>query len=96
MCIRDSILMIAVACFVAFAGIVRVSRNHEVLRIGAELSRQTEQLRAVRERHRHLSVERATLTAPDRIRALATQLGMTTVAPDRIRVVVPQNKVSAL
>ena len=90
------IVMIALACVVVFAGVVRVSRNHEVLRIGADLSRQTEQLRELRERNRALSVERATLTAPDRIRALATQLGMTTVAPDRIRVVVPHTKVTQL
>ena len=35
----------------------------------------------------------ATLTAPERIRRLATQLGMTTVAPDKIRIVgVPNRK----
>ena len=37
-----------------------------------------------------ISVKRlghATLTTPDRIRRLATELGMTTVAPDKIRIV---------
>jgi hypothetical protein len=39
------------------------------------------------EAKRALELERATLAAPDRIRRLATQLGMSPVSPDRIRVV---------
>jgi cell division protein FtsL len=89
------IAIVAIAIVITFAGVVRVTRQHEVLRIGAELSRTSEQLRELREKNRQLALERATLTAPERIKKLATQLGMTTVAPDRIRVVTLQ-KVSSL
>ena len=43
------------------------------------------------------TLERATLTSPERIRRLALQLGMTPVAPDRIRIidVRTRNKVAA-
>jgi cell division protein FtsL len=87
------IAMIVVAAIVTGVGIARVKRQHEVLRLGYELNRQSEQVRKLTERKRSLEVERATLTAPDRIRRLATELGMTTVAPDRIRVIdVPAHK----
>jgi cell division protein FtsL len=74
-------------------GVVRVTRQHDVLRLGYQLDRETERVRQLREVKRRLEVELATLTAPDRIRRLATQLGMTTVPPDRIRIVdVPNRK----
>src|SRR6185436_19699601 len=58
-----------------------------VIRVGFELSRRSEQLGRLHEARRQLELELATLAAPDRIRRLATQLGMTPVSPDRIRVV---------
>ncbi|MBA3541546.1 MAG: cell division protein FtsL [Deltaproteobacteria bacterium] len=81
------IVMVALACALTAIGILRVSRQHEVLRIGFELSRTSDRVRGLREQKRALELERATLTAPDRIRRLATQLGMTPVSPDKIRVV---------
>lgn len=87
--------MVAITTFITFICVVRVSARHEVLRLGSELSKTAEKVRVLREQNRALSLERATLTSPDRIRKLATDLGMTTVAPDRIRVVAPA-KVSAL
>jgi cell division protein FtsL len=81
------IALIVVAVLVAAAGVIRVARRHEVLRLGFELSSKSEQVRKLRETRRQLELEHATLSAPDRIRRLATQLGMTTVAPDSIRVV---------
>lgn len=87
------IAMVLVACMLTGVGIVRVSRQHDVLRLGYQLDRQTAQVRQLREVKRRLEVELATLTAPERIRRLATQLGMTTVAPDKIRIVdVPHRK----
>lgn len=87
------IAMIIVACALTGLGVTRVSRQHEVLRIGYSLDREAEQVRQLREVRRRLEVELATLTAPERIRRLATQLGMTPVAPDRIRIVdVPHRK----
>jgi cell division protein FtsL len=81
-------LVIAVALLTAI-GVIRVSRQHEVLRLGFALSRTSEQLGRMHEAERALELERATLAAPDRIRRLAAQLGMTPVSPDRIRVVHP-------
>ena len=78
--------MIALTCALTGVGVIRVARQHEVLRLGYLLSRESDQTRELRETRRKLEIERATLTAPDRIRRLAIQLGMTTVAPDRIRI----------
>jgi cell division protein FtsL len=79
-------LVIAAICL-ATAGVIRVKRQHEVLRLGYELSKKSEEVRKLRETRRQLELEHATLSSPDRIRRLATQLGMTHVAPDKIRVV---------
>lgn len=87
------IAMVLTACMLTGVGVVRVMRQHEVLRLGYQLARETEHVRRQREEQRRLEVERATLTSPERIRKLATQLGMTTVAPDKIRIVdVPYRK----
>ncbi|HEX3760735.1 MAG TPA: cell division protein FtsL [Kofleriaceae bacterium] len=82
-----TIAMVIAAVLVTAAGVIRVARQHEVLRLGFELSRRSEQLGRLQEDRRRLELELATLTAPDRIRRLATQLGMTPVSPDRIRVI---------
>ena len=79
-------LVIAAIC-VATAGVIRVKRQHEVLTLGYQLSKKSEEVRGLRETRRQLELEYATLSNPERIRRLATQLGMTTVAPDKIRVV---------
>ena len=79
-------LVIAAICLVT-AGVIRVKRQHEVLTLGYQLSKKSEEVRKLRETRRQLELEHATLSSPDRIRHLATQLGMTTVAPDKIRVV---------
>jgi cell division protein FtsL len=86
--VRTVVLALVVAAALATAiGIIRVARQHEVLRLGFELSRRSEQLSRLHEERRQLELELATLAAPDRIRRLAVQLGMTPVSPDRIRVV---------
>jgi cell division protein FtsL len=81
------IALVTVAVLVTAIGVIRVARKHEVLRLGFELSRASEQVGRMHEANRQLELELATLAAPDRIRRLATQLGMTPVSPDRIRVV---------
>jgi cell division protein FtsL len=87
------VAMIILAVMGTGLGIARVTRQHEVLRLGYQLDREAEHLRKQTELRRRLEVERATLTAPDRIRRLATQLGMTTVPPDKIRILdVPARK----
>jgi cell division protein FtsL len=82
------VAMVMLALLLTTIGVIRVTRQHEVLRLGLELSKQSEDVRKLRETRRNLELELATLTAPDRIRRLATQLGMTTVAPDKIRIIV--------
>jgi cell division protein FtsL len=81
------ITLVIVAALLTAIGVVRVERQHEVLRLGFALSRTSDQLGRMHEARRALELELATLSAPDRIRRLATQLGMTPVSPDRIRIV---------
>jgi len=83
------IALVVSAALMTAVGVVRVARQHEVLRLGFELSRTSEQVGRLQEARRRLELELATLAAPDRIRRLATQLGMTPVSPERIRVVRP-------
>ena len=83
------VTLVIAAALLTCAGVIRVARQHEVLRLGFELSRRSEQVSRLHEARRRLELELATLAAPDRIRRLATQLGMTPVSPDRIRVLAP-------
>jgi cell division protein FtsL len=86
--VRTVVLALVIAAaLLTSIGVIRVARQHEVLRLGFELSRRSEQLGRLHEERRQLELELATLAAPDRIRKLAGQLGMTQVSPDRIRVV---------
>lgn len=91
--------LVVLAVALTALGVFRVNRQHAVLRLGYELSRKSQHVRHLREVRRQLALERATLTAPDRIRRLATELGMTQIAPDRIRVIhaatAPARKVAA-
>ena len=87
------IAMVIAAMALTALGVARVTRQHEVLRLGYRLDRESEKVRQLKEVQRRLETELATLTAPERIRKLAVQLGMTPVAPDRIRIVdVPHRK----
>ena len=88
------IAMIVVAVTLTGVGVVRVSRQHEVLRLGYQLAKRSDDVKSLKEARRRLELERATLTAPDRIRKLATELGMTPVAPDKIRIVHAQREAS--
>jgi cell division protein FtsL len=83
------IALVLVAALVTTVGVIRVARRHEVLRLGFELSRVSDSLGRMHEAQAQLELELATLTAPERIRRLAAQLGMTPVSPDRIRIVSP-------
>ena len=82
--------LVIMALSITAIGVIRVTRQHDVLRAGLRLSKASEHVREEREVQRQLELEYATLSSPDRIRRLATQLGMTTVAPDKIRVVTPR------
>ncbi|HEY1554105.1 MAG TPA: cell division protein FtsL [Kofleriaceae bacterium] len=81
------IALVVTACLLVALGVLRVARRHEVLQLGYQLSHEVEHVRELREAHRRLELEHATLSAPDRIRKLAGELGMAPVSADRIRVV---------
>ena len=93
------IALVIIAALVTTLGVIRTSRRHEVLRLGYELSRRADQVHELREARRQLELELATLSAPDRIRRLATQLGMAPVAADKIRIITapapPRGEVAA-
>lgn len=85
---RDTIItMIVLAALVTALAIAQVARRQEVVRAGYELSRETQRLEALREERRALEVELATLTHPERLRELATKMGMVPSQPAQIRVV---------
>ncbi|MBA2538611.1 MAG: cell division protein FtsL [Deltaproteobacteria bacterium] len=90
------VALVIVAVALAMIGSIQVSRQHDVLRSGYELSRRSEQVGRLRETQRRLELEHAMLSTPERIRRLATRLGMTSVAPDRIRVVNGSDGVAAI
>lgn len=79
--------MIIAGSLLTAVAIARVSRQHEVLQLGYQLTQRAARVDRLREAQRQLQVERATLTSPERIKRLASSLGMTPVAPDRIRVI---------
>jgi cell division protein FtsL len=81
------VALVIAAALLTGIGVVRVSRQHEVLRLGYELARKSEQVHRLREARRQLELQHASLSSPERIRRLATRLGMKQVSPDRIRVV---------
>ena len=81
------IALVVAAALITAIGVVRVARRHEVLRLGYELARTSEQVHQLREARRQLSLEHATLSSPERIRRLAARLGMRPVSPERIRVI---------
>ena len=93
--VRDVVVaMVALAVALVLFGVVRVTRQHEVLQLGYRLSTEATHVQQLREVRRRLDLERATLAAPDRIRRLATELGMTPVAPDKIRVIAASHPVA--
>lgn len=80
-------VMVLVAALLTALAVQRVRARHQIIDLGYQLSRATEEVRGERELRRRLELERATLTNPERIRGLATGLGMIPVPPDRIRVI---------
>lgn len=80
-------LMAIVTALVTMLAIQRVRSRHELVSLGYDLSQAGERVRTLREVQRKLEVERSTLANPERIRALATDLGMVPVPADQIRVV---------
>jgi cell division protein FtsL len=84
---RGVMIMLVAFSLVTAAAVTYVGRRHEVLRYGYQLSRLSQRVTALRESNRRLEIELAMLSAPERIRGLAAQLGMVPVPADHIRVV---------
>jgi cell division protein FtsL len=83
------IAMVITAVVITGFAIAQVARRHEVVRLGYALAKASTRLREAEEHQRRLELERATLSAPERIRALAVRLGMVPTPPDQVRVVRP-------
>ncbi len=81
------VTMVLLTSLATSVAIAQIARRHDVVRLGYQLSRETDRLQRLRERHRALGVELATLTHPERLRELATRLGMVPAPSDQIRVV---------
>jgi cell division protein FtsL len=78
-------LLMIVAAALAALGALRVRSQHELLRLGYELTEATAELREKREENRRLRLELSVLTAPDRIERLAEGMGLTPPEPGQIR-----------
>jgi cell division protein FtsL len=86
--VRPTIVAIVLVAIVVTAiGVIHVARRHESVRLSYTLAKASARMRTAEERQRRLELERATLTAPDRIRALAEGLGMVPTPPDQVRLV---------
>jgi cell division protein FtsL len=80
-------VLVTVSAMLVSLVLLRVSRRHRVIRYGYQLAEASSRLRVEEELHRRLLLERSTLTSPERIRTIATGLGMVPVPADRIRVI---------
>ncbi|WP_428262633.1 cell division protein FtsL [Haliangium sp.] len=79
--------MVVFALLVAGLGVAHVARRQEVIQLGYQLAKATDDLAREQEENRRLRLEKSILTNPARIRHLAESLGMTPPGPDQIRVV---------
>jgi len=86
---RTIAIMALIAVLGTALAVQRVRSRHDVVRLGYQLSRANEEVRALRETGRRLELERATLTNPERINTLSAAMGMSPASADVIRLVVP-------
>lgn len=86
--VKVAVVGLAIAAgLVMVLGIAHVHRRQEVIHLGYELSKVTEELSRAQEENRRLRLEKAALTNPERVRRLAESLGMSQPGPTQIRVV---------
>ncbi|MBT8494002.1 MAG: cell division protein FtsL [Deltaproteobacteria bacterium] len=85
---RKTILFALVAAIGLVAiGTRKIAGEHQRIRLGYELTSARAELRAVEEENRRLRLEYSLLVSPERIRPLATALGMRIAGPGELRVV---------
>jgi cell division protein FtsL len=80
-----AIVLILVAAALIALGTLRVNRQHQLVRLGYELSEATAELRQKREENRRLRLELSVLTAPERIERLAEDMGLRPPAAGQVR-----------
>ena len=86
--VRIAVVAMAIFCLLIVGlGIAHVNRRQEVIQLGYDLSRATDQLSRMQEENRRLRLEKSALTNPERIRRLAKSLGMSQPGPSQIRVI---------
>ncbi|RMH44042.1 MAG: hypothetical protein D6689_03520 [Deltaproteobacteria bacterium] len=78
--------MLIVAAAALALALAHIRRQHEMVRLGYELARETARLQRLEEENRRLRLERSMLRHPDRIERRALSLGMRRPAPAQIRV----------
>jgi cell division protein FtsL len=87
---RTIAIMALVAVLATALAVQRVRSRHDVVKLGYQLSRANEDVRAQREIARRLELERATLTNPERINTLSAAMGMSPAGAEVIRLVHPE------
>lgn len=83
------------AMLLMLLGIAHVARQKQIITIGYQLSKATEELSRNQEANRRLRMEKSALTSPERIQALAKGLGMKQPGPEQIRVVRAKDQLAA-
>lgn len=78
-------LLLVFAAALAALGALRVRSQHQLLRLGYDLTEATAELREKREENRRLRLELSVLTAPERIERLAEGMGLGPPEPGQIR-----------
>lgn len=87
--------MATLALIAVLLGIAHVARHQQVIQLGYQLARATQELADNQEENRRLRLEKSILTNPARIRRLAESLGMAQPGPEQIRVIrVPSSTVA--
>lgn len=86
--VKIAVAGMAVLALVAMLlGVAHVARRQEVVQLGYQLARATQELADNQEENRRLRLEKSILTNPARIRRLAASLGLTQPGPEQIRVI---------
>ncbi len=81
------VCMVVLTAMIGSLGVGHVFVRHDAIRLGYEFTKVSEELRKLREEHRRLLLEKAVLTAPDRIEVLAKKIGMRQPSETQIRAV---------
>jgi cell division protein FtsL len=82
-----ALVLVLVAAALIALGTLRVQRQHQLVKLGYELSEATAELRQIHEENRRLRLELSVLTAPERIEQLAEDMGLRPPAPGQVRAI---------